>query len=239
MNESKSIQIVNKIGTCFFFKRQWIGMLIMVLCFFTQGVRWASADDISNLLMIQGAATGEFGWDNFSGEYVGPHAPDRFSNGMGSGLISVNPGGVITSTQNLYSLFSTPTWSISMSGMDSSESFTSVVIQLAASGEYTADQFLLNGAAPNEFFTFGQLNIGGFTTDLYWAQWEGLSAMDSFVATLAAPTGSVHRSLAATKVTYFNTATPYTIQAVPEPSLIGLLGMSSIGLLLRRRRVNA
>lgn len=174
--------------------------------------------DIIHLQTIANSTNGEFGWDVFSGTYAGPHAPDQFSTGVGTAQLSVTPGGVITSTSNLYSLFSTPAWTFELENLQDSLPFTSVAIQLVANGTYNSNQFLLNGIVPDEFYSFGQVNVGGFMSELYWAAWQGIAAQADYTATLAAPTGSQHHVLAAAKVSYLNSANPQNIQAIPEPS---------------------
>jgi hypothetical protein len=192
--------------------------------------------DFVHLRQIAGTPDGEFGWDVFSGNYAGPHAPDVLSSGGMASLSAAPAGGIITSTQNLYSFFTTPTWQFSMNDLKHDLAFSSVAIQLVASGNYSADQFLLDGQQPAEFFQFGQVTLGGFDTRFYWAEWQGLTSASRFTANLAAPDGAQHLSLAAAKISYFNTSTVYDIQAIPEPSVLGLGQLLVLVGLVRRRR---
>ena len=172
---------------------------------------------IDSFAVIAESPDGEFGWDEFGltgSPYDGPHAPDQF--GSGSTIIS-SPGGLITSTNNLYSLFSVPQWTVNLNGLDDTESFTSLVVQFATSTQYDAGDFTLAGESPDEFIFLGEgPEIGGFPIYFYWAEWQGLDSASSLSIELQG--SGQHQSLAAVKASYFNTTDPnYNISAVSEP----------------------
>lgn len=192
------------------------------------------ADVIDAFADVAGNPTGEFGWDDFGttgSPYEGPHDPDQF--GAGSSL-SANTGGLITTTNNLYSFFSVPTWNVDLNGLVTDDAFTSVAVQFATSSSYDSAQFTLGGVAPDEFSFLGQgPEIGGFPINLYWAEWQGLDAASSYSIQLQG-TGQ-HQSLAGAKASYFNTSSSsFDISAVPEPTSMAVVGLL-MGLLTFRR----
>jgi hypothetical protein len=204
------------------------------------------ADGIAFFDNVFGPTSGEFGWDVFNGTgYVGPHTPDQFATGIGSANLTVNPGGFgPTSQGNLYSFNSIANWRFDLSGLEASDPFTSIAVQLAVtrSGPDVAiTNFMLGLAQPDDFFRLTRdVQIGGFgapaAVDYYWAEWNGLTAATDFTV-LATGTG-IHQSLVAAKFSYVNTSSAsYNITAIPEPSSAAL-GFSLLSLLgLRRRRV--
>ncbi|MEL7499760.1 MAG: hypothetical protein AAFN77_19310 [Planctomycetota bacterium] len=207
----------------------------MSLCITTP----SNADVIDFFDTVTGTADGEFGWDEFGltgSSYEGPHLPDQFAAGTGGGSLTINSGGLITTTNNLYSFFSVANWQFGLSGLSTDESFTSVAFQFATSFEYDASQFTLNGSAPDEFFGLGKrTEIGGFGYSFYWAEWQGLNASNSYSVQLAG-TGQ-HQSLAGAKASYFNTAnSAFNITAVPEPSAMLVLVVLGFASLAHRQR---
>lgn len=200
----------------------------------------AAADVIGFFNMVAGNPNGEFGWDDFGttgSPYQGPHATDQFTWGNGQSLIEVTPGGMITGTNNLYSFFSVPTWDFSMSSLDSSAPFTSLVLQISSSAELDGNNFSLGGLNPDEFVDLGQrTEIGGFPYNFYWAEWQGLSAAPSLGIQVFG-TGQ-HQSLAGAQLTYFNTTSSFNINSVPEPGSAGIVAglLACVATGFRRRR---
>jgi hypothetical protein len=187
------------------------------------------ADVFEYFAGVAGTPNGEFGWDDFGttgSGYTGPHLPDQ--TGVGSS-ITANAGGIITSTKNLYSFFSIPTWNVNLSGLDLAQPFTSIAVQFAVSTDYSVGQFSLGGQLPDEFVYLGDGPVvGGFPVKLFWAEWQGLAADSEYTISLNG-TGQ-HQSLLGVKASYFNTITPYNIRAIPEPGascfLVGILGLA-------------
>ena len=209
--------------------------MIFATGFFSDHAQADLMDDFAN---VTGTPTGEFGWDDFGltgSPYEGPHAPDKF--GSSSSNITANAGGIITSTNNLYSFFSIPEWSVDLADLDVAESHTSLAVQFATSATYNAAQFSLAGSAPDEFEFLGPgPDNGGFSLNLYWAEWQGLNAATDYSVQLLG-TGQ-HQSLAGVKASYFNTSdSNYNISAVPEPGSLGILA-SLLGVISLRRRQN-
>lgn len=201
---------------------------------FSSDSKHCRADVFSSFANVAGSPNGEFGWDDFGttgSPYTGPHAPDQL--GFGSS-ITANAGGLITSTNNLYSFFSVPQWNVNLDGLTTSSAFTSVAVQFATSSTYSATQFSIGGQTPDEFIFLGPgPTIGGFPVNLYWAEWQGLAATSSLTVSLFG-TGQ-HQSLAGVKATYFNTGSLFNISIVPEPSAMGVLWLC-VGLAALRRR---
>lgn len=197
----------------------------------------AQADLMVYFADVEGTPTGEFGWDDFGltgSPYQGPHAPDKF--GSSTSNITANPGGIITSTNNLYSFFTVPEWSVNLNDLVVSESYTSLAVQFATSSSYSAGQFSLAGNAPDEFeFVGAGPESGGFALNIYWAEWQGLNASTSYSVELTG-TGQ-HQSLAGVKASYFNTSDSNLniSRSVPEPGSLGMLA-SLLGIISLRRR---
>ncbi len=208
------------------------GCLLLIFCPQT------SKADVSEFFdSYAGPTTGEFGWDEFGttgASYVGPHNPDQGSVGTGSGILTSNGGGLISGTNNLYSFFSVPEWTVSLSGLDNAEGFSTIAFQVATSASYDATQFSLDGLAPDEFIDLGsRTEIGGFAYNFYWVEWQGVtSATDHSIVVNG--TGQ-HQSLAGVKTTYVNSASPTNLTAVPEP-VSSSLAIGVVGLLVGRRR---
>lgn len=212
--------------------------LCLALMCFGFGLGESRADVIEFFDHVVGTPAGEFGWDDFGtvgAPYEGPHAPDQFSTGSGVGSLEVNSGGIITSTANLYSFFSTPEWTFEFTDLDATNSFTSIAVQIATSATLDKSHFTIGGVQSDEFIDLGQrVEIGGSGYNFYWAQWQGLSATDSLSVRITG-TGE-HESLAGAKTSYFNTSSSFNITAVPEPgSLIVLVPLTGIAFLRRRR----
>lgn len=199
-----------------------------------------SADVIDKFDNVLGTPTGEFGWDDYNGaSYVGPHTPDQFATGVGGGEFSVTAGGFFDAG-NLYSLNSTPAYTLSLTGLDNSNSFTSLAVQVATTDNLTSNRFSIGGSGPDEFINLGQrhsLDFGGdaIPVNFYWAEWIGLSADTDYTLDISA--GFVpHRVMTGTKVSYFNTSSAFNISAVPEPGSCLALGILGLCLLGRRRK---
>ena len=212
-----------------------IGGLIACLAMLSTNIQ---ADTIASFVPVAGSFDGEFGWDDFGTTgtpYSGPHEPDQMIDGTGIGRLAVTPGGVITSTANLYSFFSTPTWTFELDGLKTSEGYTSITIQVAVSPSLTETNFTLDGQNPDQLINLGQrASIGGFPYNFYWAEWQGLAGSASYTIDVTG-TGQ-HQSLAGAKATYFNTSSSYDItSAVPEPSSF-LVTSAVLGLVWLRRR---
>jgi len=199
------------------------------------GAHQVHGDVIGSFKQVGGTPDEEFGWDDFglNGEaYEGPHLPDQFGD---ISNITANSGGLITTTNNLYSFTTVPNWSVNLDDLNQDLPFTSLVVQFAASATYDGSQFTLGGNVPNEFLSFDGPEIGGFPYTIYWAEWQGLSAASSYSVTLAG-TGQ-HQSLAGAQASYFNSSdSSFDITAVPEPGSAGLLLVASALMLVRRRR---
>ncbi|MEM7453207.1 MAG: hypothetical protein AAF456_02520 [Planctomycetota bacterium] len=173
----------------------------------------ASADVYEFFDNVNGTPDGEFTWDDFGltgSPYEGPHAPDQGASGVGNGVVTVTSGGLITTTNNLYSLFSIARWSVGINSLEESDQYTSVVVQFAVSSTFVPGDFTLDGNAPDEFIDLGQrASAGGFPYNFYWVEWQGVPAGSDYEIALQG-TGQ-HQSIAGAKATYFNTATPYDI----------------------------
>jgi hypothetical protein len=204
----------------------------------------ADQDTSPDYFTIQSiSSTGSFGWDEFTGGAAGPHSPDVIVTGAGTAPATSPPdplpGGwfppLVTSTQNLYAGPNFVTWTIGLSSLDATESFTTVVLQLASQGPLSP--ILLDGNTPTSFVDRGVApgvihNTDGATpmaadTNYYWAEWQ-LPAASSYSLTANNP--AHHISLAAARVDYFNQAGGYFDAVepglVPEPSSLVLGGLA-------------
>lgn len=199
-----------------------------------------SADVVQYFDTVSGTASGEFAWDDFGTtgtSYAGPHAPDQFATGSGSAAISVTEGGLITSTNNLYSFFSVADWTHSLASAESSQAYTSIALQVAVSPTLTAADFQINGMNPDQFIDLGQrAAVGGFDYNFYWAEWQGLDAAATYDI-IVSGTGE-HESYAGAQLTYFNDSSVIDISAVPEPGSACILAPALLGVLTLRRRRN-
>ncbi|MDA7951601.1 MAG: hypothetical protein MPJ24_08950, partial [Pirellulaceae bacterium] len=193
----------------------------------------AFADDVvTSFETLSGTPTGEFVWENFIGDGTtpGPHSPDVSASGGGA-TITASVGGV-TGTNNLYAFgIGVPTWTFDLASFDDTKDYTSLSLQIATNGAIDINNFSLGGiTAPDEFNSLG--TTAGY--DLYWVKWDGLASEDNYFIEVDGG-GGTHSALSGAKVTYFNTDTPFAIEAVPEPttlvlSSIGILGMLAFGL---------
>lgn len=211
-----------------------VGLLVL-LCIQSP----ANADVVDFFDTVAGDWSGEFAWDDFGltgTPYAGPHNPDQYSAGAGAATLNVSPGGIITGTNNLYSFNSVPDYSTNLTSLETTEDYTSVVVQFAASGNYAADRFTLDGATPDEFLNFGvRTSAGGFPYNFYWAEWQGIAASSDLVIELSG-TG-MHQSLAGAKATYFNTSSnSFDIRSVPEPGSAAIILSLLTAVGLRRHR---
>ncbi|MCH2179881.1 MAG: hypothetical protein MK106_13865 [Mariniblastus sp.] len=197
----------------------------------------ASADVLYDAFVDFEVSDGEQGWGDFTGQYTDAHQPDQ--TGPTSSILLASPaGGIVTSTGNLYSMSTVPTYNVQVTSVDNTEDYTSVALQVATSSSaYTASSFALGGAAPDEFANYQYKDSGGFTYQYYRAEWTGLNASSFYSMTMTGAPFAVHQSLAAARVDYVNTSdSSYNMQSVPEPAafsvMVALCGLAGF----RRRR---
>lgn len=201
-----------------------------------------------------GSADGTFEWDTFAGAFAGPHAADVATTGTGSASLSVTditavpmdgpPFGLVTSSSNLYSGGNTATYEIDLSGLESAEALTTVVVQIAyvpGAGPF-ATTLQLDGMDATEVVDRGIAGgvLHGLVqspndTAYLWAEWQ-VAAGSGY--TLTFDTAN-HTNLAAVRIDYVNSGSVVDAiapSAVPEPSALALLlgGAALCG--VRRRR---
>lgn len=212
----------------------------------------AFSQEYVHFVDVYGGSTGTAGWDAFSasnpGNYIGPHAADILESNLSGSFVGVTAGGFKSSGSNLYAFFSSPTWTVGISGAETTWPFMSVGLQIAvtppANGVLlTASHFSLEGQAPDSFIFFGTktgLSAGGGQppqpVNYYWASWDNLAAGSAKTLTIG-PGGS-HAVFAAARVDYVNTAdASYRISAVPEAgSALAVVGGITQLVFFRRRR---
>ena len=159
-----------------------------------------------------------YGWDIFSGFYSQPH---ENSIGESTAILTAAPaGGVVSSTANLYSFFTVPAFTVSLSELPTTEPFTSVAFQLAATEIIDGTRLI---PLPNEFIDLGVRSTLGFEGDeidvhYYWVQWEGLDALPSYDFTVEFM--GMHVVFAGARVACFNTPEPLQI-SFGESQLLG------------------
>lgn len=202
---------------------------------------------------IVGGSTGRIGWDSFSitdpNNYVGPHAPDIIQSNSSGSILRVSPGG-FKAGPNLYAFFSTPTWSIAANGLETTNPWTAVGLQVAVTPPETgldlvASNFALNGLTPDQFVNLGvrtSLNAGGGQPPqpvvYYWAAWNDLTAASNF--NLSIGPGGKHAVFTAARVDYVNHNNfGFQISAVPEPTLVPWILLAGSCAAFVRRRVPA
>ncbi|QEG24297.1 PEP-CTERM sorting domain-containing protein [Mariniblastus fucicola] len=207
----------------------------------------AFADEIGYFAGSAEASDGDFGWDVFSGAWSDTHQ-SQFASGIGTaelviggGAPTMPPGGV-TETGDIYTHdASNPTFDFTLTGLDSSEAFTSVVLQFATTQTtLDASAFELGGAAPDEFISLGQdgsvpFGQTSFPYNFYWAEWIGVDSATTLNASI--DIGSF-RVIGGAKATYYNTDSALNVtnvSAVPEPSA-GVLSILVALFAVRRRR---
>lgn len=192
----------------------------------------AKADVMEFFDNVAQPTTGEFVWDDFSGNYTDAHA-SQASSGIGSGAINVNEGGLVTSSsQNLYSFMSVATWTHNLSNLQEDHATNSLVIQVATTAALSEAQFSIAGGGPDEFIDLGN-RTGGF--NFYWAEWNDISASESLAITVNG-TGQ-HQVLGGSKISYINSSSATNLSAVPEPSTFGLFALAgAFGFVSRRRK---
>ncbi|MDG1808606.1 MAG: PEP-CTERM sorting domain-containing protein [Pirellulaceae bacterium] len=234
------------------FKLRPLRFIVWVGCVVALGfVGHAQADVIDDFDNVAGTPTGEFGWDDFNGaSYGGPHTPDQFVTGTGNANITVTPiptppGGVVAG--NLYAHTTVPNWKLNLTGLSSTNAFTSIAVQVATTADFTganldASNFLMDGMAPDEFIDLGSRTSipgnGGVPSpvNFYWAEWIGESAETDYTVDVSGA-GGFFQVLAGAKVSYFNTESSFNItSSVPEPSSIIVLGCVALVTQLRRKR---
>lgn len=193
------------------------------------------------------AATGAFEWDVFDAAgaigLAGPHPPDVRSQGTGTSALSVTnatippgvPGPQITSGFDLYAGSSIATHTIALNNAAAANAFTTLVLQIAVSGNGTplSDASVLLGGStpPTEFVKRGV--AGG--RNYYWAEWQTATAPSYSVAFGGGP----HLSLMGAQLEYITSPTVFNATApaaVPEPAAAALAGMGLIGAFAARRR---
>src|SRR5690606_32424820 len=98
--------------------------------------------------------------------------------------------------------------------------------------------FTLGGIAPTEFAVLRSVSGGQSTLNYYWAEWQGLTAVNSYQVQISGVESGQHTSFAGASAAYFNTnSAAYDITAVPEPSSAGVLALiGAFAGALRRRR---
>ena len=199
-------------------------------------VHTASADVLYDAFVDFEVSDGEQGWGVFTGQYTDAHQPDI--QGPTSSILTASPaGGIITSTGNLYSMNTVPTFDVQATFLDDTEAFTSVALQMATTGSYSASNFDIGGAAPDEFAQFYAKDSAGFTYNYYRAEWYGLNSSSVIGATITGTPFNVHQSLAALRFDYVNTGSDsYNMQSVPEPGALSLMAALFGFVGLRRRR---
>ena len=150
-----------------------------------------------------------FGWDLFVGGYPGPHASSLDDAG---GVLTVSPaGGLISSTGNLYAFFTIPTYTVSLNDLETSEAFTSVVVQVATTEVLDESRFSL---VPDEFEFLGaraSLDFDGdqIPINYYWAEWNGMTASPDFEVSVSG--AAEHVSFCSVRASHFNTAEPLNV----------------------------
>ncbi|TWT90535.1 hypothetical protein Mal64_09270 [Pseudobythopirellula maris] len=207
------------------------------------------------------ASTGHFEWDEFGGSVFAPFAPDAASTGAGSAALSAadftaqpmdGPGfALVTSTDNVYAGGTLIDWDLNLSGLDTTEADTTVVLQVAAThgsggqGGIDPASVLLDGAAPTTFIDRGlapgvlsNIDEGpGSPNDtfFYWAEWRVAADADYLVEFSHLGT---HTSFTQVRVDYFNTDGAYvaaTPSQVPEPTALAMIGLGCCGCLAANR----
>ncbi|MCH2183482.1 MAG: PEP-CTERM sorting domain-containing protein [Mariniblastus sp.] len=208
--------------------------LMLSVCMFGSS---SFGDELYDQFLGLVTSDGEIGWDVFQGAYTDTHTPDI--TGAANSGISVSPaGGIVTSTGNLYSLNTVPTFTISLAELNDDQDYTSVALQVATTGAYGANNFTLGGLSPTEFFKTGETVSAGFTYSYYWAEWQGVDSDEDLTAIMAGTPFNIHQSLAAVRFDYKNTGnSAYNMQAVPEPSSFAMMAVVASFIGLRRRRV--
>lgn len=201
-----------------------------------------------------GTADGTFEWDTFTGNFADAHATDAGTTGTGSATLTPGvftplpmdgpPFGLVTSSSNLYSGGNTGSYEIELTGLDTAEAFTTVVLQIAyipGAGPF-ATTLRLDGSDAIELVDRGiaggvlhGLLASPNDTAYLWAEWR-VAAGSSHTITFDTAN---HTNLAAVRVDYLNDATVVDAAAaapVPEPTGLALLlgGAALCG--ARRRR---
>ena len=215
-------------------KRVMAGFASLLLCSFAV-VHTASADVLYDAFVDFEISDGEQGWGVFTGQYTDAHQPDI--QGPTSSILTASPaGGIITSTGNLYSMSTVPTYNVQATFLDDAKDYTSVALQMATTGTYNANSFAVGGAAPDEFVKFHEEFFAGFTYNYYRAEWYGLNSSSVVGATITGTPFQVHQSLAAMRFDYRNTDnSSYNLQSVPEPGALSMIA-ALFGLAGFRRR---
>lgn len=208
------------------------------------------------------AATGQFEWDEFVASFppgptaaLGPHAADVANFGGAGTLDALDftvdpfdgpPFPLITGTENIYAGGTIVDFDVELSGLDTTNAFTTVVLQIAATGEINSSSILLDGITPSSFVDRGIAGVlhdtdnsnAFFLTNFYWAAWQVAADADYL---LEFANAANHTSLAQVRADYFNTAAPFTAVAastVPEPATATLLALMLSGLVTVPNRMS-
>lgn len=200
--------------------------------------------------------TGQFDWDEFGGTgapVTGTHSPDGGSAGIGAAALDMTftaqpqdgpPFALLTSTDNIYAGGTLMEFDLNLSGLDTTEASTTVVLQIATLGPLDPASVLLDGAAPTEFVFRGTKpdvvhdtdeTNSAFDTSYYWAEWQVAADTDYLIEFSHLFT---HTSFTGARADYLNSATPFNAQSpsiVPEPASLGLMTTAMLVLLRRRR----
>ena len=149
-------------------------------------------------------ANSVYGWDFFSGAYPEPHESNLDD---ADAFLTVTPaGGLISSTANLYAFFTVPTYTFTFCGLENSEAFSTLVLQIATTEIIDETRFDI---PPSEFIELGELSSLPFDGDelpvyFYWVEWTGLPATSDFE--VAVEGMQMHASFCGARAAHFNSS---------------------------------
>ena len=239
-----------------------IRFLFCVVSSVITSVTRADLDTSPYLLTEQSeSSSGHFEWDEFaaSAGFAGPHTPDVVDTGGIADITAAGvpsspdspPFGVVTSTENLYSLGLVATWTANLSGLTANNDLTTIVLQVSALGNLNDEELFLDTGSgepipPSVFVDRGyepgvlhNIDDGpaDFDTHHYWAAWENVDAASDYAVSWEG--AHAHLSVSAARIDYFNTATPFSPVA-PAHAVVdcdfdgdGALGLGDINMLLQ------